>query len=111
MCSCCCYIPAVPCVPILAGGFAALDILHYRTVIFSAIKLSEYRILYRIAELKKLSEYQDIGSRPQSIRLSDIGLSWRLVGDPYHTQMSPSRALWFQILAKRLTPQKLAISS
>jgi hypothetical protein len=44
----------------------------YRTGIFSAIELSEYRISYwRIQETIGLS---DIGSRPQSIRLSDIGL-------------------------------------
>jgi hypothetical protein len=44
----------------------------YRAVIFSAIKLSEYRISYwRTHETIGLS---DIGSRPQSIGLSDIGI-------------------------------------
>jgi hypothetical protein len=44
----------------------------YRTVIFSAIELSEDRISYwRTQETIGLS---DIGSKPKSIRLSDIGL-------------------------------------
>jgi hypothetical protein len=43
---------------------------------FSAIGLSEYRLSdWRILETIGLS---DIGSRPQSIELSDIGLTKRL---------------------------------
>jgi hypothetical protein len=51
----------------------------YRIVFFSAIELSEYRISYwRIQETIGLS---DIGSGPQSIGLSDIGLR-KTVGGP-----------------------------
>jgi hypothetical protein len=49
----------------------------YRTMvsncIFSAIELSG-NIEYRIGKFKKLSGLSDIGSRPQSIGLLDIGL-------------------------------------
>jgi hypothetical protein len=54
-----------------------ITLSDYRTMaielyFFSAIELSEYRISYwRIQETIRLS---DIGSRPQSIELSDIGL-------------------------------------
>ncbi len=75
-------VPSDPGVHILAGGFTywIVDELHYRTIglwlsgciFFFAIKLSKYRISYwRIQETIGLS---DNGLRPQSIRLSEIGL-------------------------------------
>ncbi len=86
-------IPADPGIPILVGGFTYWTVRtrlsSYRTMaigllFFAAIGLSEYRILdWRIQETIVLSY---IGSRPQSIGLSDIGLRinhWLPTSDYY----------------------------
>ncbi len=71
--------PADPGVPILAGGFVEWEVLQYRTIgiwlsACNFFLLSNYRnIEYLIVELETIG-LSDIGSRPQSIGLSDIGL-------------------------------------
>jgi hypothetical protein len=70
------FAVAIASLPILATLYYCswyLYVLYYTMRHIEAIKLSDYLISdWRIRETIGLS---DIGSRPQSIRLSDIGLT------------------------------------
>ncbi len=71
--------PADPGAPILAGGFVEWDILHYGTIGIwlsncNFFLLSNDQNIYCNIVLANSRNYQNLryGSRPQSIRLSDI---------------------------------------
>ncbi len=107
--SCCCYsFPADPDVPILAGGFVEWEVSHYRpiglleygyrTVIFSCYQT--IRISNTLSANSRNYRTINIGSRPQSIGLLDIGLgkNYRLPTSDNSDQRTDAGTIYLEIL-------------